>query len=242
MKKSALFIISLIIISAGYAQTDNKNVVKIFPTSFLFGKATLGYERVLNDNSSFTLNIGLPSGISPSKYVSFEETEWLNLIDGKLDGFLLMPGYRFNFSKKGAPLGFYIEPYLKYEEFSTSWQAEFIDDENERFLSSFDGSYSGLGVGIQMGFLFLIGDVVSIEWSFFGLEAKTPNAEIKYTDLSGGADIDDVYVEIAENFSSDIPVIGDKIEFEKGSNYVKGIASDFILPGFRSAISIGIAF
>lgn len=230
-------------VSVNYAQTDNKNIIKIFPTSFLFGKATLGYERVINEKSSVTFNLGLPTGTNPLNMVPVEESDGINLLDGKLNGLLVMPGYRFNFSKRGAPLGFYIEPYLKYESFNVDFDAEFIDKElNERILSQLDGRYSGLGAGFQMGVQFFIGDVVSVEWSFLGLEGKSANAEFTYTDLEGNVDIDDVYNEVVGIVPSDTPFIGDKMTYEKGSDYVKAKASNVILPGLRSAFSIGIAF
>ena len=228
-------------ISTCSAQTENKNIVKIFPTSIFVGKTTIGYERVINENGSITFNLGLPTGTNPLIYVTDDEIEQVNFIDGKLDGILLMPGYRFNLSKKGAPLGFYIEPYLKYEKFNLDFSADFIDDEFEYFLGNIEGNYSGIGAGVQMGVLCMISDVVSLEWSFLGFEAKSANADVKWTDESGGVDIDDVYNDLVSDFS-DIPIIGDKVEFEKGINYVKANIPRLVIPGFRFAFSIGIAF
>lgn len=242
MKKILMFVIFFTLtISICSAQTENKNIVKIFPTSIIFGKTTIGYERVINENGSITFNLGLPTGINHLDLVPDNYLDEINIMDSKLKGLLLMPGYRFNFSKKGAPLGFYIEPYLKYENFNVDFDSEFIDDENERFLANINGNYSGFGAGVQMGVLCLISDVVSLEWSFLGLEAKAANADLTWTDVSGGVDIDDVYDELESDFS-DIPVVGDLIEYEKGSNFIKANIPKQFLPGFRFAFSIGIAF
>lgn len=243
MKKKGMFLIAFILVSLiSFGQTERKNVVKVFPTSFVFGKGTFAYERVINENGSFTLNLGLPTGIDPFKYFPMEESGDIIINDGKLDALLIMSGYRFNLSKKNAPLGFYFEPYLKYEKFGTTINSEFVDDENERFISDITGNYSGIGLGFQMGVQCFIGDVVSLDWSFLGFEGKSGKIDFTYSDLSGGVNIDDVYDELQNNFTSDIPIIGDKLEFEKGAGFVKGKAKGMLLPGLRSAFSIGIAF
>lgn len=241
MKKTCLIVLLIVFsISITNAQTENKNVVKIFPTSILFGKATLGYERVLNENSSFTLNLGIPSGIDPLSYLPEIPAEDISLDNGQLSGVLVMPGYRFNFSKKGAPLGFFIETYLKYESFEMDFNAEY-NDNGDLYPVSFLGEYSGMGGGIQMGVQYLVAKAVTLEFSFLGLEAKSANAKLTITDLSGNIDMDELYSNIEADFS-DVPLIGNSLEFIKGSNYVGAEATHFFLPGARFAFSIGFSF
>lgn len=242
MKKISLSV--LLLFFSGllvFAQTEKKNIVKVFPTSFVFGKGTFGYERVIDEKSSFTFNLGIPTGVNPLNVVSVEENDEMNLLSGKLNAWVLMPGYRFNYSEKGAPLGFFMEPYLKYERYNAIMDSEFIDDEKERFLSNIDANYGGFGAGIQIGIQYLIKDVVSVEWSIIGLEAKVANLNFVYTDLDGGVDIDDVNEELQADYN-DLPIIGKRIEYETASGKVYGKAKGFIFPGVRSAFSIGIAF
>lgn len=92
-----------------------------------------------------------------------------------------------------------------------------------------------------MGVQCLLFKVVTLDWSFFGLEAKSANASLTVTDKTGQIDIDELYTEIETNFS-DISVIGNKLEFEKGPDYVRAKAPSFFMPGFRFAFSIGISF
>lgn len=221
---------------------NKRNVIKFFPTSLAFGKATIGYERVINKNGSFTFNLGLPSGINPLDYAPDFSSEEFSMKSGTISGKLFMPGYRFNFSKKGAPVGFFIEPYMKYESFTLDFEAEFTDtNDNTVYPAKFDGDYSGFGGGIQMGVQCMIAKTITLEWSFFGLEAKSANAELTVTDVNGTIDIDELFDEIEVNFS-DIPLIGNKLEFVKGSDYVGAKTNKLILPGFRFAFSVGIAF
>ncbi|MDA3906166.1 MAG: hypothetical protein PF484_08845 [Bacteroidales bacterium] len=247
MKRHLLLIsIMAFAISITNAQTENeqpaskRNVLKFYPTSLIFGKATIGYERVINENSSFTFNLGLPSGINPLDYAPDLPSDDFSLDNGKVSGMLFMPGYRFNFSKKGAPFGFYIEPYLKYESFTLDFDSEFTFD-NESYPTSFDGDYSAYGGGVQMGVQCLIANVITLEWSFLGLEVKSASSSITITDNNGTIPINELFDEIEGNFT-DIPLIGSSLEFEKGAHSVGAKASNFLIPGARFAFSIGIAF
>jgi len=242
MKKLSLILALLICYSISLqAQTDKRNVVKFFPTSVLFGKATFGYERVLSSKTSFTLNLGLTSGIEPLSYAPEISTPDFNLLSGKLSGKLVMPGFRFNFSQKGAPIGFFIETYLKYESFDLDFNAEVTQNINEKYSAALTGDYSGMGGGIQMGVQFLIAKRVTLEWSILGIEAKSATASITVTDLAGNMDIDDLFGSFEADFS-DIPLIGKSLGFEKSRDSVTAKASNFILPGLRTAFSIGISF
>ncbi|MCD6090014.1 MAG: hypothetical protein J7J72_00805 [Bacteroidales bacterium] len=235
-----LIVLTVFSFSLVNAQTENKNVLKFFPTSVAFGKATLGYERVLSSNKSLTLYVGIPTGIDPVKYMPEMTEDFINLRSGKISGLFLMSGYRFNFSKKGAPVGFYIEPYIKHESYTMDFNTDFTLDD-EVYPANFYGEYSGFGGGIQMGVQYIIANFITLDFSFLGIEAKSADALLTVTDKEGLVDIDELYDEIVNNFS-DIPIIGESFEFEKGSDYVTSKVTNFILPGARFAFSIGIAF
>ncbi|NOY97486.1 MAG: hypothetical protein GXO81_14175 [Chlorobi bacterium] len=222
------------------AQSDKRNVIKFYPASPFFGKATLGYERVIDEKRSITFNLGLPTGVSIQSYLSSNISEGLDVHTGRLKGFLIMPGYRANLSKKAAPVGFYVEPYLKYEKFTMNLGGEFIDKELERFDSDIDGSYSGYGAGFQIGAQWLILDIISFDISF-GPEAKIGTMNVLWADKSGEVDIDDVYNDLDDSFAK-TPIIGSKMELTKGADYVKVRIPRQFIPGLRAAFSLGIAF
>ena len=225
------------------AQTEKKNIIKIYPISPFFGKTTLGYERVINEQSSVTFNLGLPTGVHIDNYLSSNSSEGFDPKDGKLKGLLIMSGYRLNLSKRGAPLGFYFEPFLKYEKFDLDILGSFIDDERDMFEGSLKGDYSAFGLGVQFGAEWLISDVVSVDFTIIGTEAKLGTLELLYTDLSGGVDIHDVYTEL-EDAIDNVPIIGNKIELSKDEN--KGLVAMKLpkqfVPGLRFTFSLGIAF
>ena len=243
--KKILCLTFLLVMSVllGSAQTEKRNIVKIFPASPFFGKTTFGFERVVNEKGSFTFNLGLPTGTEITKYLSSNSSEGFDPSSGNIKGLLIMPGYRVNLSKRGAPLGFYFEPFLKYENFNLDILGEFIDNESERFDGSLKGDYSAYGLGFQFGAEWLISDVVSVDFTIIGTEAKIGNMELIYTDNSKEVNIDDVYDEM-EDAIDDIPIIGNKIELTKDANnglIAMKIPKQFI-PGIRFTLSLGIAF
>lgn len=243
MKRFCLVFVSLFLyVTIVFGQADKKNVVKVFPTSFVFGKGTFGFERALTHKSALTFNLGVPTGSSPYDYLPSDIQANTDILGGNLDGLMLMPGFRFYLSKKGVPRGFFIEPYFKYEKFNFAIDTEVVDDENERFQSTFDGKYSGTGLGFQFGFQFLIARTISVEWAIIGFEGKSAQANFTFTDLTNQVNMNDVYDELKADFSDNLPVIGDNIEYEIGSNFVNGKVKGVFLPGVRSAFSIGIAF
>ena len=241
MKKIiATSILLMFTITTLFSQTEKRNIIKLYPTSMAFGKTTLGYERVLNENGSFTFNLGLPTGMNFESYVPSETEEGLDVTTGKLKGFLLMPGYRLNFSKKGAPLGFYLDTYAKYENFNMIINGEYLD-EGERNESNIDGTFGAFGAGFAFGAQCLIGDVVSLDLTFFGLEAKAASLDVTWLDKSGHADIDAIYADM-ESSLTDIPEIGDKVELSRTEHSVNAKLKNQFMPGFRFAFSLGIAF
>ncbi len=244
MRKNILVTLLLAMsIIAVSAQTDKKNIVKIFPVSPFFGKTTLGYERVINEQGSLTFNLGLPTGVTINRYLDSNTSEGFDPESGKLKGLLIMPGYRFNLSKRTAPLGFYFEPFLKYEKFDVDISGYFVDNEMERFSGNLTGDYSGFGLGVQFGAEWLISDVVSVDFTIIGTEAKIGTMELLYTDLSHEVNINDVYDELADGIDN-VPIIGDKIELTKDA--ANGLVSMKLpkqfVPGLRFTFSLGIAF
>ena len=244
MRKKFLvtFLLAMSIIAAS-AQTEKKNIVKLFPVSPFFGKTTLGYERVINEQGSLTFNLGLPTGVTINRYLDSNSSEGFDPESGNLKGLLIMPGYRLNLSKRSAPLGFYFEPFLKYEKFDVDISGYFVDNEMERFSGNLTGDYSGFGLGVQFGAEWLISDVVSVDFTIIGTEAKIGTMELLYTDLSHEVNIDDVYDELADGIDN-VPIIGDKIELTKDA--AKGLVSMKLpkqfVPGLRFTFSLGIAF
>lgn len=101
--KKVLFVAAMALMSFGV--NAQENVIKVNPLGLAFGAAELGYERVLNENSSVELALAYSS--SDATFSSGEVE--------KATGFGVEGKYKFYFSSsKGAPRGWYAAPVATY--------------------------------------------------------------------------------------------------------------------------------
>lgn len=245
MKKVLLFLCLVLFISQTRAQDEEKTsfkkhvALKWAPAGIYFGKITVGGEFNLARKSSFTLSVGFPA----------EKTITRN-IDNKdrtlyMKSFSAMGGYRFYFGKKGMK-GLYFEPYVKYLDSKATINTDFtIGGTNQAFLLS--STYTGVGVGAQLGVQILIAKRIVIDWYFLGPEANSSKHELSAQQTSAGPAWDataasDAQEEISK-FIKDIPLIGDKASVTVDAAQ-KRMATNYsgFLPGFRFGISIGVRF
>lgn len=119
-----------------------QNVIKVNIFSPVVRTLSLSYERALSADNSFQFNFFYTGA-------SIEETQFR--------GFGLTPEYRFYLSEnKDAPAGFYVGPFLRYQNFNLS------DDttDDEATLSTFGG-------GVLIGGHWLFKDKISLD-TFIG--------------------------------------------------------------------------
>lgn len=140
------------------AQGDRPNVVKINLFSPIVRTFSGFYERALTDQSSFQINF-LYSGAS--------------IDDTRFRGFGLTPEYRFYLSEnKVAPAGFYVGPFLRYQNFNLS-----IEDD----VSDAEATLSTFGGGVLIGGQWLFSEKIALD-TFIGPSYNA--GDIKVTDGS----------------------------------------------------------
>lgn len=140
MKKTLLLVI-VGLIWCSYSIKAQSNVLKINILSPVVKTASVFYERALNDQSSFQLGF-FYTGYSGD--------------DTKFSGFGITPEYRFYLSETPAPNGFYVAPFLRYQNFD-------LEDE----ISSDKASYSSFGGGLLIGRQWIFKERVALD-VFFG--------------------------------------------------------------------------
>lgn len=230
--KKLLFVplIALISFATTYSQ---ENVVKVGLGGLVFGNLKAGYERIISDNQSLTINAGM---LIPRELPGFIEIDSeLEDIDSELSSFSLSAEYRFYTGDNVAPRGFYLAPYARLNNFSFKFND--VYDGNE---ATVDSDFSTLGIGLQLGYQWVISDLVTIDWYFFGLGLDRDVYSAKFTSDEQGFD----YAELEEDIRTeveDIPIIGKNFELETGDDYVK-CETSFLFPGLRAGLSIGIIF
>jgi hypothetical protein len=125
----------------------------------------IGYERILPNNQSFTLNIGMFS--LPKFSESLADSLGLNT-DYKDRGFHFSTDYRFYLKKENkfdAPRGVYLAPYYTYNHLNrqNSWDVE----------GNIDEVYTNLKlnihtIGAELGYQFVFWDRVALDLILLG--------------------------------------------------------------------------
>jgi len=157
---------ALLLNLAGVYGQDNskskqyKNVIRYnISNPLLFGfdrYVVLGYERVVNDNQSFSINVGRAS---LPKLVAINTDSFHLNKDTKNSGYNLSVDYRFYLQKENkyaAPHGIYIGPFYSYNHFDrdNSWTLNHENGNNELVTTNtkFDIQTFGFELGYQFIF------------------------------------------------------------------------------------------
>jgi hypothetical protein len=127
------------------SNTEKKNIIKINLLSPIVRTASLFYERTLSANSSVMLGF---------YYTGFKAG------DTQLSGFGLTPAYRFYLSSKyQAPAGFYVSPYLRYQQFLLT---ETLYNYNNNSNYQTKDTFRSIGAGIELGYQWIFRDIVTL--------------------------------------------------------------------------------
>ena len=146
MKKTILFFILLLCIQGFFAeksqaQTDKKNIIKVNLFSPIVRTASIFYEREVSETVSAQLGFFYTGA-------SIDDTEFR--------GFGITPEVRFYLSDKGTPEGFFIAPFVRYQNFNLT-----IEDADLQIDSEAD--LTGIGGGLLIGGQWVFKDVVSLD-------------------------------------------------------------------------------
>ena len=153
MKKRIFYtsIFSLLFFSQVFAQGP-QNVIKINIFSPVVSTLSLSYERALSTQNSAQLNFFYTGA-------SIGET--------RFRGFGITPEYRFYLSEnKDAPAGFYVGPFLRYQNFSLTEE-----------LSDAKGSLSTFGGGVLIGGHWIFKEKFSLD-TFIGPAYASGNVSV----------------------------------------------------------------
>lgn len=175
MKK---IMISLLLIAAFFTTKtmaqEVKNTFKVNPLSALFRTGSLFYERAVSPQSTIQLGFAFTG---------------LKLDETKFRGLALTPEYRY-FIKKKAPVGIYIAPFAKYQNYS-------ITDAED------SGSYTSFGGGLSLGRQWVYNSGFVLDMFFgpsFNSGTYTAESGSQQVDINGGIDGFGLRVGIALGF------------------------------------------
>lgn len=222
--------------------TARKNSVKFLPVNLAFNSVSFEYERMISPKNSLLIGIGLPTNASYSDKFFFDNGDPQDMPQNdQLGVFALRAAYRHYTGKSGLPKGFYLSPYLKYQAMNASADIDEEDDMGNSYTNQVELKVNTMNLGFQLGYQFLIGKRVNIDFYFLGLEAGLAGVDGSFTPYDA-ANLPDVASGVRD-MVDDLPsFIGDKLEVTQNSTSVLLKGNSIPFPFYRGGISIGIAF
>ena len=160
MKKIALFVLALLLYTAGL-EAQKMNNIKTDLLSPIIRTGVVKYERTLNEDMSVQLGLFF-TGIHPRD------------IEGSLTGWGITPEFRLYLSETPAPNGTYFAPNIRYFNLT-----------GRDSLNVSTGSFTNLSLAFNIGKQVLLKDMIMLD-AWFGPSYNFRNFE----DSSGTTDED----------------------------------------------------
>lgn len=243
-------IILVVIVISGLQQTASaqdttkplKNIILFNITNpLIFGSSfILGYERVLNNRHSFSINIGTTSFPGSDR----RETDSLKLndVDNK-SGLNISADFRFWLSKENkypAPRGIYIGPYYSYNNFKRehTWALKSTNGGAPMQVNS-DLNLNIHTVGFELGYQFVFWDRLALNMILIGPGISAYNLKASIGSNLTPADRQKLLDAINDALTEKFPGWGGVID--DGDFQSKGSTNTTTL-GYRYMVQIGFRF
>ena len=123
MKKTLVLMLLCLILTNAWSQTEQNNIIKVNPLSFLVATGSAFFEHKIDNNHSWQLGLA---------YVGYAD------LSSKFSGIAVTPEYRIYFNNN-AISGMYVAPFLRYQNFKMT---------NEMNATA---KYTSFGGGVLLG-------------------------------------------------------------------------------------------
>jgi hypothetical protein len=234
-----IFIFLPVFVFAQEATVVKPNIaIKWAPAGLYVGSFNLHGEYNFGKNS-LTAKIGIP--VKAQRSFKYDGND----ADFVMRATSFMAGYRTYLSKKHMK-GFYFEPYFKYVHHSSEGYG-YGKLDGEPVVMNFTNDYNGIGIGAELGFQFMIKDLIVVDIFFLGPELNSGRNNFVAIESSRVLPWTSVQASEAENdirnLIDDIPFVRKHTDVMVDKNN-KTVRADFkgIIPGYRAGISFGVAF
>jgi hypothetical protein len=174
---------------------SKKNVFKVNLTSLLFKNFSFQYERVIARKTSVALGVsvmpktGLPFA-STLKDQFGDNSDAARAIDEtQLSNFSITPEVRFYLGRKPAPAGFYIAPFVRYNQLKFDQFYRFdvnkVGGGTEEHVANIKGTINNVGGGLLLGAQWNLGKSLSLDWWIAGPIIGSSNGDLAGNDPKG---------------------------------------------------------
>lgn len=156
------------------------NLLKLNLSALVFKNISLQYERKLSKKSTLGLNIKY----MPKSTIPFKSSVEAAIDDASVRVDLLKIGntgftaeYRFYVGKKGAFYGFYLAPFVSYNDYKTDMPLNYMNDTK---TGVFVGSVSSFTGGLQLGAQWNLGKGIYLDWWILGPNYGTAKGDLNF--------------------------------------------------------------
>lgn len=221
-------------------EPEHRFTAGIAPFSLLLrsGKVNVRGEWAYADNKSLSLLVAVPRPTKIPGYLldDLDATENGTTKKNRFTQFGVTLENRFYLGHR-APRGFYLAPYLRYNRFGIT-HTKTTDTQYETKIK---GAVGGMGLGGAMGVQFRMGDHMTMDITFVGIDFKWMRGSLTYS--SNDPDNDVVaYRDQVQESVKDIPIIGKRLAAEIDGDQVKVKAPLGVWPGYRFNMTVNYAF
>lgn len=219
-----------------------KNTIRINLTNpMIFGTDCYmaGYERVVGEHQSFSVNIGrfsLPRMFS----INTDSIKDISKSNSSR-GFHISGDYRFYLSKENkynAPRGVYIGPYMTYNGYSRDFN---LSSNTQNFTGDLTANFKFqvASVGFQLGYQFVFWKRVSLDMILFGPGVGVYKLQAKLSTTLSPEEESELFTKINDALKEKIP--GYSLVLHPGSFEENGTFRTTGV-GFRYIVMLGIRF
>jgi len=222
-----------------------KNTIRFNVTNpLIFGGKSIifGYERMLKNNRSFSINIGQAS-LWPFDFVDSNELKEKSILSER--GFHISGDYRFylyKLNKYSAPRGVYIGPYYSYNTFNKEHSWEFRKDGTgapQTVETTLDIAIHT--IGFELGYQFVFWKRFSVDMILLG--PGVAGYKLK-ANVGGNLSDDDrqlFFDKLNEALKDKFPGYSGTVGNDSGEFQTKGTKNTTSL-GYRYMVQIGYRF
>jgi len=228
--------------------TDYKNTVRWNLTPMvLFGyrNVNLGYERVLSDKSTASINVGyleIP--------IMFTVSDQIEYVKGDKDrgGFSIFLDYKRylkNRNKRSAPEGIYWGAFtgVYNQKFRNHYKTSIIGDDGTELNGEADlkATINNYNFGLELGYQFVFYDRFTVDLILVGPAASIYTGKLSGK-FSGNLDKSERFKEFLDRIYDKVPWLEESIDGDELS--AQGSSSTFAVFGsnFRYVVQIGYRF
>jgi hypothetical protein len=240
MKKLSLIGLLLCLFTFANAQSN----LKIGLSNLAIAQANFEYENVFNDQFSAMgeITFNVPLSIPRSFFERIESAGTNNNIrfdDGTLSGFSF--GGEFRYYVKGeAPEGFYVSPYLRFNNNKFKISGTYDNSNNINVDAAAEVGLFTASIGGGIGYQWLLADKVTLNWNIVGIGIGRSRISGSFTATDNGTFSD--YIADVENYIDLIPLLPNINVLSDNLSRTVTLADSFWVPTVRANLSVGFMF